>query len=67
MLLILGFVFLLGFSEAVGVAIPLVAVFLALNAVVTVVGFADVVSTPGAFSSWVDALTSAHGGFAGVL
>jgi hypothetical protein len=67
LLLILGFVFLLGFSEAVGVAIPLVAVFLGLNAVVIVVGFADVLSTPGAFSSWVDALTSAHGGFAGVL
>src|SRR5258706_13690223 len=35
LLLILGFVFLLGFSEAVGVAIPFVAVVLALNAVVT--------------------------------
>jgi amino acid transporter len=67
LLLILGFVFLLGFSEAVGVAIPLVAVFLALNAVVTVVGFDKVLSTPGALSSWVDALTSAHGGFLGIL
>src|SRR5215212_10306206 len=47
LLLILGFVFLLGFSEAVGVAIPLVAVFLALNAVITVVGLVDVFTTPG--------------------
>jgi amino acid transporter len=58
LLLILGFVFLLGFSEAVGVAIPLVAIFLVLNAVVTVVGLADVFTTPGAFSSWTSAVTS---------
>jgi amino acid transporter len=67
LLLILGFVFLLGFSEAVGIAIPLVVVFLGLNAVVTVVGFVDVFNTPGAFSSWIDALTSGRGGFGGVI
>ncbi|MCU7731096.1 amino acid transporter [Actinoplanes sp. KI2] len=67
LLLILGFVFLLGFSEAVGVAIPLVAVFLALNAVITVVGLADVFTTPGALSNWTDALTSSGGGFLGIL
>jgi hypothetical protein len=60
LLLILGFVFLLGFSEAVRVAIPLVVVFLGLNAVVTVVGLADVFTTAGALSAWVDAL-GAHG------
>jgi hypothetical protein len=60
LLLILGFVFLLGFSEAVQVAIPLVVVFLALNAVIVVVGLVDVFTTAGALSAWVDAL-GAHG------
>jgi amino acid transporter len=67
LLLILGFVFLLGFSEAVGVAIPLVVAFLGLNAVVTIVGIVEVFTTPGAFSSWIDALTSGRGGFGGVI
>jgi amino acid transporter len=67
LLLILGFVFLLGFNEAVGVAIPLVAVFLGLNTVITVVGLADVFTTPGAFAGWQAALTSHGGGFFGVL
>src|SRR3954471_15690962 len=67
LLLLLGGVFLLGFSEAVIVAIPLVAVFLALNAVIVVVGLVDVFTTPGAFGSWIHALTVGHSGLAGVL
>ncbi|MEU2060109.1 amino acid transporter [Streptomyces sp. NPDC013455] len=62
LLLILGGVFLLGFSEAVKVAIPLVAVFLVLNAVIIAVGLAHVISTPEAFSAWTDAL-GGSGGF----
>jgi hypothetical protein len=67
LLLVLGGVFLLGFSEAVGVAIPLVAVFLALNAAVVVVGLADVLTGSGAFPGWIDALTAGGGGFGGVI
>ncbi|MDR7274185.1 amino acid transporter [Catenuloplanes atrovinosus] len=67
MLLILGGVFLLGFSEAVGVAIPLVAVFLGLNLVVVGVGLTDVFSTPGALAGWTTALTTGQDGFFGVV
>ncbi|MFI7542320.1 amino acid transporter [Actinoplanes sp. NPDC049599] len=63
LLLILGGVFLLGFSEAVSVAIPLVVAFLGLNAVVIVVGLVEVVTSPGAFSAWTTALTADGGGF----
>src|SRR3982751_1790528 len=55
LLLILGFVFLLGFSEAVVVAIPLVAVFLALNAVVVVVGLGEIFATPQLLAGWAQA------------
>ncbi|NJP90079.1 APC family permease [Nonomuraea sp. FMUSA5-5] len=67
LLLVLGGVFLLGFTEAVGVAIPLVAIFLGLNAVVVAVGLTDVLSSPGALSAWTDALVEGRGGLGGVI
>jgi hypothetical protein len=67
MLLVLGGVFLLGFTEAVVVAIPLVAVFLLLNAVIIGAGMVDVFTTPGALASWTDALTSTGGGMGNIL
>jgi hypothetical protein len=67
LLLVLGGVFLMGFSEAVSVAIPLVAVFLALNAVVAVVGLVDVFATPDALQRWVDALGAHGNGVFGVV
>ncbi|WP_461187603.1 APC family permease [Arthrobacter sp. Z4-13] len=67
LLLILGGVFLMGFSEAVAVAIPLVAVFLLMNAIIIGTGIVDVFSTPGALISWTDALTSSGGGFSGII
>ncbi len=67
LLLILGGVFLLGFSEAVIIAIPLVVVFLALNAVVVVVGMAEVVTRPGALSGWTESLAEGGTGFGDIL
>ena len=67
LLLILGFVFLLGFNEAVVVAIPLVAIFLALNAVIVVTGLAEVVTSPQLLDGWTQALTARGGGFFDIL
>jgi hypothetical protein len=62
-LLILGGVFLLGVSEAVVVAIPLVALFLTLNAVICVVGIAQVAAHPVLMANWMQALTGHSAGF----
>jgi hypothetical protein len=67
LLLVLGGVFLLGFSEAVSVAIPLVAVFLLLNAVIVGSGVIDLISDPAPLSQWVDALTARGGGIGDIL
>jgi len=61
LLLILGGVFLLGFSEAVVVAVPLVAVFLLLNAVVIGAGMIEVVNNPASMAAWTGALPARDG------
>jgi hypothetical protein len=66
LLLVLGGVFLLGFTEAVTVAIPLVVTFLVLNAVVVAVGVADVLADPDALATWTGRLTDG-GGLGGVV
>jgi len=63
LLLILGFVFLLGFNEAVVLAIPLVAVFLALNAVIVGIGIGEIIASPQLVGDWTRALTSHGTGF----
>ena len=67
LLLLLGGVFLLGFSEAVVVAIPLVIAYLALNAVVIGVGLVEVFTEPGALSGWTDRLTEGGSGIGDLL
>src|SRR3954469_11339682 len=62
LLLILGFVFLLGFNEAVVVAIPLVAIFLVLNATVVVASVVHIAQQPELLTGWLNLLRSQSGG-----
>ena len=61
LLAVLGAVFLKGFGEAIGVAVGLVAVYLALNLVVVVVALGHVATTSGVVTDWTAALTTQHG------
>jgi hypothetical protein len=67
LLVVLGAVFLAGFSEAVRIAIPLVAGYLLLNAVVVVAGLLEIASDPGRLSAWRDALAVGHAGLVDML
>ena len=59
-LALLAAVFLRGFREAIGVAVILVVVYLALNLVVVAAGVIRVVDTPGSLSGWWHALAAQH-------
>ena len=61
LLAVLGAVFLRGFGEAVGLAVGLVGVYLALNLVVVAVGLWHLATTAGVVGSWAAALTAQHG------
>ncbi|MQY07900.1 APC family permease [Actinomadura macrotermitis] len=54
----LGAVFLVGFSEAISIAVVLVAVYLTLNVVVIGTALAEVVQHPGKVTDWRSVLTS---------
>ncbi|MFF8771969.1 amino acid transporter [Kitasatospora sp. NPDC015120] len=58
---LLGGVFLKGFSEAIGLAVVLVGIYLSLNVVVVVTGFSHVLRSPHVVGDWADALTAEHG------
>ena len=58
---LLGAVFLKGFSEAIGIAVGLVIVFIALNAVVVVRGLMEVLARPEVFEDWTSALAAQAG------
>jgi hypothetical protein len=56
-------VFLAGFSEAVSVAIPLVAVYLILNAIIVVAGIRQIAVHPEVLHDWAARLTAGGGVF----
>src|SRR4051812_23981765 len=58
---LLGAVFLRGFTEAIGVAVGLVVVYLGLNAVVVAVAAAHVLVDGHVVGDWTSALTAEHG------
>jgi hypothetical protein len=58
---LLGAVFLKGFTEAIGIAVALVAVYLILNVVVIADGLIRVAADPGRVGDWSRALTTQHG------
>jgi hypothetical protein len=58
---LLGAVFLKGFTEAIGIAVVLVGVYLVLNVVVVGDGLWRVLTHPHLVGDWSDALTAQHG------
>ena len=61
LLALLGAVFLRGFTEAIGLAVGLVGIYLALNVVVIGVGLWQIASHPHLVPDWSAALTQQHG------
>jgi len=62
MLALLAAVFLKGFSEAIGVSVVLVTVYLALNLVVLVSGVQGIVTGPEHVVEWRNLVQAQHGG-----
>ena len=52
----LGAIFLRGFKEAIGIAVILVAIYLALNLTVVAVGFYEIITHPSVLANWRNAL-----------
>lgn len=61
LLAILGAIFLKGFKEAINIAVFLVGIYLALNAVITSVALLHVVANPHLFVDWKHSLYTQHG------
>ena len=60
-------IFLKGFREAIGLAVALVAIYLALNVVVILVALAHLLQQPGMIPAWHDALLREHGSLPGMI
>ena len=57
----LGGVFLKGFREAIGLAVAIVGIYLALNVVVITLGMVEILQHPEYWSRWTNALATQHG------
>ncbi|GGG15645.1 amino acid transporter [Rhodococcoides trifolii] len=60
-LALLTAVFLKGFTEAIGIAVTLVTIYLTLNFVVVVAGFVEIAQAPSKITDWTSAMTTEHG------
>jgi hypothetical protein len=58
---LLGTIFLKGFTEAIGLAVILVGVYLLLNGIVVIVGLYHVMMQPPVVNNWWDTLLTSHG------
>jgi hypothetical protein len=61
LLSMLGMVFLMGFKEAIGIAVILVALYLSLNLVVTAIALRRIFAHPELIPHWKNALFATHG------
>jgi hypothetical protein len=64
---LLGGIFLIGFREAIAVAVVLVGTYLLLNLVVVSVSLREVLAHPALLHNWAQHLTSEHGNWTGML
>ncbi len=67
LLVALSAVFLRGFKEAIGIAVVLVGLYLALNAVVTVVALVQVFEHPALLPNWKAAVLTQHPSVLGMV
>jgi hypothetical protein len=61
LIIVLGVIFLTGFTEAIGIAVALVVPYLLLNAIVVAVSFGQVVQHRAVVVDWQQALVAEHG------
>ncbi|HSH81856.1 MAG TPA: hypothetical protein VLA19_25295 [Herpetosiphonaceae bacterium] len=57
----LGAIFLIGFKEAIGIAVVLVGIYLGLNAIVIGRGLYEIFTHPSVLTDWSTALFRSHG------